>query len=124
MAMVDGSEPRTNLIVAISAASVLALVVIIMALMFYFNQVKFEEMHAKIELAPTRDIDRLRLKEEELLHSYALVDTERRLYQIPIERAIALEAQRPWRVSRPLPPTPTPASTATPLIQPEGRKDL
>ena len=95
--MADTSQPQnTRIILAAIFASVLLFFVCI-GLLWVFNRVKQQEIHAKVELAPAVDLQNMRNYEAEALFGYAMVDAARGVVRIPIDRAIELESRRPWR---------------------------
>jgi hypothetical protein len=61
----------------------------------------------RLQTDPYSDYARLRADEEAMLHSYDWVDRDLGLVRIPVERAMAVLAERGL-------PTPTPAPTPTP----------
>lgn len=110
--MADTSQPQnTRIILAAIFASVL-LFFIGIGLTWVFNRVKQNEIHVKVELAPAVDLQNLRNYEAETLFSYGMVDKVRNVVRIPIDRAIELEARRPWRLDETL--------TTTTLARPKS----
>ena len=97
--MSDTSEPRSNLIVVIGVVSTLLLIVICIAMAYYFQIVYQQTVHENVELAPATKLRSLRATENEMLNKYAYVDKEAGVVRIPIERAIELEVESPWRQS-------------------------
>ena len=65
-------------------------------------------MRDKVELKVVPDLRELRAAEAEKLFHYALVDAETGGVQIPIDRAMELEAINPWRRQLDLPLAVTP----------------
>jgi hypothetical protein len=66
-------------------------------LIYFFHHVREGESRVKVELAPTSDLNQLRAEETQALHQYKIINREQKLVRIPIERAIELESQHPWR---------------------------
>jgi hypothetical protein len=121
-------EPRNTLITLYLVVASFLFFVVVLALYIYFKSVTQDQIHAKIELAPTADLENLRHQETELLgqdieggmkNTYQVVDAAKGLYRIPIERAMELEAEGSWRATLPpaggaQSPAPQPHATATP----------
>ena len=93
MAGYEKRDIEANKIIAYSAIGVIILAAIIVILYNYFIAEKEEivyEQTLKPESSLIRDI---RAKEEEALNSYKLLDPQRGIYQIPIDRAMQLVAE-------------------------------
>jgi hypothetical protein len=71
----------------------------------------------RLQVNPARDIAELRLAEDRILDGYGWVDPAKGIARIPIERAMAILAEKglPPRPAAPAPPAaPPPASGGTP----------
>jgi hypothetical protein len=71
----------------------------------------------RLESDPRKDRLALEAKARQLIESYGWVDRSRGIARIPIERAMALQAQKGW----PDPPTAAPAPEARPQVKPEAK---
>jgi hypothetical protein len=95
-----GYEKRDVNLTRIFVYGVLGLVALTVVILFsldYFTAVREEfvyEAVLKPESVPLRE---LRASEEEELNSYAVLDIEKGLYRIPIERAMELIAEEAYR---------------------------
>lgn len=96
--MVDTSQPRSTQIILVAIFSCVLLFFLSVGLIYMFQRVTQSQIHQKVELAPAVDLQNMRNYEAEQLHSYAYVNRDQRVVRIPIERAIELEARRPWRL--------------------------
>ncbi len=112
--MVDKSEPVSNLILVYGLLLAVLLFGLVIGLAMYFQRVKFDQYHAKVELAPTEQLNNLRDYENQMLNGYALLQqSDSRQVRIPIDRAMALQATDPLPNAPGLPPdAPLPAAGA------------
>ena len=119
--MVDKSEPVSNLILVYGLLLAVLLFGLVIGLAMYFQRVKFDQYHAKVELAPTEQLNNLRDYENQMLNGYALLQqSDSRQVRIPIDRAMALQATDPLPNAPGLPPdAPLPAPDA-PLRSRDG----
>ena len=95
--MADLNEPKNAMIFVYGMIASFALLLMLLLLMYYFDYVKQEEFHVKIELAPTPGREALRTYESQMLNQYAFVDQAKGTVRIPIDRAIELETAQSWR---------------------------
>ena len=94
--MADKSNPHNQTIFLSGFISGLLLIVSSVALTYYFKSVTRDELRVKVELAPARELEELRLREERLLGTYTLADAgEENYVRIPIERAMRLDPRKP-----------------------------
>lgn len=121
--MAHRTEPVNVLTSLVFIVTALALFGFVLATIFYFQYAR-DRMAASAATASSPDALRaLRTREEETLTRYAYVDKEKGIVRIPIERAMELEASRPWHanpaefpITAPAPtPAATPASTPAPV---------
>lgn len=113
--MVDTSEPKITQIILVTIVLSVALFFMTLVLLWGFKRYTQKLVHDKVELAPAVDLRNMRAYEAETLGSYALVSAERKIVRVPIERAMELEARRPWRLDAHFP-----AATPTPKINDGG----
>ena len=84
-------------LVSLTIATIVLLIVILVALNEFFlssKEQRIYEAFLRPESAALRD---LRATEDEALNSYKLLDKDKGIYQIPIERAIELVAREAYR---------------------------
>lgn len=106
-------EPKTAIIIIYGLVSIFALVVVITAMAFYFGTVRDRVIRQQVEMAPATELAQVRAEENEKLYKYAYIDVEQGLVRVPIERAMVLEANDPWRSNIELPEQPVPPTTPT-----------
>ena len=115
-AMADRTEPHNNLIVLAGVIAAILLFLVTVGLVAFYGQV-YQKWLTIGEATPNDDLTALRSREESLLTMYN-IDSSTGKVRIPIERAMQLEAGKPWRPNTPWPaPMPTPASTPTSATQ-------
>ncbi len=114
--MADTSEPRSNLIIIMGIILAIIIFVVLIGLSQFYQYVRNRELYVKVETAQSEPLSRLREMEAGLIGGYVLlegpgVDAVR----IPIERAMTLEAESPWRraMSTPAPLADEPATAGT-----------
>jgi hypothetical protein len=95
--MPDLREPKNTMIFFYGMIASFALLLALLLLMYYFDRVKQEEFHVKVELAPTPEREALRDYEKQSLNQYGFVDRAKGTVRIPIDRAIELETVQSWR---------------------------
>lgn len=114
-----GNEPNTPLtaVVGIVFAIVLfALVVLLQA--FFYRQEQQENVRKVVAVGP-EELSQLRAQQEELLHSYKILDPQKGVVAIPIDRAMGLVVREGGKVPWPSvqPPVSTPAASAPPAAK-------
>ncbi len=78
------------MVIGLSVLSVVLLIIILVFLIDYFLESK-EQMIYAAQLQPeSADLNSLLVAEEEELTSYKVLDTERGVYRIPVDRAMEL----------------------------------
>ncbi len=78
------------MVIGLSILSVVLLIIILVFLIDYFVESK-EQMIYEAQLQPeSADLNSLLVAEEEELTSYKVLDTERGVYRIPVDRAMEL----------------------------------
>jgi hypothetical protein len=71
-------------------AGIVIVVIILVALVEYFILVKEDYYHQMVEKPRSEELMQLREREDEALNSYKLLDEEKGVYRIPIQRAMEL----------------------------------
>lgn len=110
----ERGEPKSWMIVAWGAGTVLALVLVIAGIQFYFDRVKEQQVYQKQMEPVSADLLSLRAKEDAHLHSYAYVDRNKGVVRIPINRAMELLAKEAAAGKLPYPTKPTPVVVPQP----------
>jgi len=78
------------MVIGLSVLSVVLLIVILVFLIDYFVESK-EQMIYEAQLQPeSADLNSILVTEEEVLTSYKVLDIERGVYRIPVDRAMEL----------------------------------
>lgn len=89
----DTNEPQGKFIALFGAGTVILLVTTVLAIQFYFDNYREQQVYISV-LAPESDqLKDLRTKEDTALHSYGYNDREKGEVRIPIERAMDLLAK-------------------------------
>ena len=89
----DTGEPKGRFIALFGAGTVVLLVATVLAIQFYFDNYKEQQVYISV-LAPESDqLKDLRAKEDTALHSYGYNDRQKGEVRIPIERAMDLLAK-------------------------------
>ena len=83
-------DVNISMVIGLSVLSVVLLIIILVFLIDYFVESK-EQMIYEAQLKPeSADLNSLLVAEEEELTSYKVLDTERGVYRIPVDRAMEL----------------------------------
>jgi hypothetical protein len=109
-------DPRNKLLAALSVVAVSMLFVAFFVALLVYDYKFRKQLQAKAAPPPPDMLQSLRNDEADKLARYAL-DPATGEARVPIERAMELEARRPWRPNAPR-PTPTPTPTPTPVPTP------
>ena len=88
----DRSEPNVRFIAAFGASTLVLLVLIVLALQFYFDRVLEQEVYLKVLAPESQALVDLRAREDEELHAYRYLDRDKGTVRLPIERAMELIA--------------------------------
>jgi hypothetical protein len=113
----DLSEPRTRFIALFGVGTLIALVVIILALQAYVDRVKEQAIFERVLQPVSEDLRALHAREAAELNSYAYIDRAKGTVRLPISRAMELLSQeyaqgRLFYPAKPVPvkpPAPAPA---------------
>jgi hypothetical protein len=116
----EEQEPNTPLTAVVGLVFAILLFVVIVLLQAFFYRAEDEENVRKVVAVAPEALSQLRAQQEELLHSYKIIDPQKGVIAIPIDLAMELFVQdggkTPWPVVQPpaVPaPMPTPATAAT-----------
>lgn len=74
-------------------AGVVIIVISLVAVTEYFSFIKEDYYYLAVEKPRSRELMELRERENRELNSYELIDKEKGIYRIPIERAMELIAE-------------------------------
>jgi hypothetical protein len=111
-------DPQNKLMAALGVVVVSALFLAFFVALLVYDYKFRKALQAKAAPQPPDMLQSLRNDEAEKLTQYELNPATGEA-RIPIDRAMDLEARRPWRPNAPRPtptPTPTPASLAKPAL--------
>lgn len=89
----DRSDPRALLIAGLGIASIIGLVLTILAVQAYFDHVREEASYQTVYAPVAQDLRDLHAKEAEELNTYKYLDRNKGTVQIPIGRAMQLLAE-------------------------------
>jgi len=93
----DTHEANLRPVITIAVISIAILVVSIILIEQYFIATK-ERLVEEVVLSPQSvALRELRAREDETLNSYRVVDAQKRIYQIPIDRAMELIAEEAYK---------------------------
>jgi hypothetical protein len=84
------SDINLKFISLLVLSSVLAIVIIIIFLNSYFIQEKERQVFELVLKPESLELRELHAVEYELLNSYKVIDSEKKIYRIPVERAMQL----------------------------------
>jgi hypothetical protein len=106
----EPTEANTRFIALFGAATLLGLVVIILALQAYVDRSEQQQIFQKVLEPVSEDLRNLRAREDAQLHSFQYVDRAKGAVRIPVERAIELleKEYAEGRVEYPMRPVPVP----------------
>jgi len=89
-------DVNVNKIVIYGVMTIILLAVMVVVMINVYNSVK-EDVYYEVVLSPeSAALRELRARETEELGSYQLLDAERRIYRIPIERAMRIMADEAY----------------------------
>lgn len=89
----DATEPKVGRIVVFAVLSVVFLVVCVLGLQFYVDQLKERKTYERVLAPVSTDLQMVRDKENAQLYSYGYIDREKGQVRLPIARAMELIAQ-------------------------------
>jgi hypothetical protein len=104
----EGGEPNAPLTALVGIVSAIVLFVVVVLLQAFFYRAEQEENVRKVVAVAPQELSQLRAQQQELLHSYKVVDQQKGVVAIPIDLAMKLVVQEAGRSSR----TPLPAASA------------
>ena len=89
----EKKDVNAKMIIGVGLSSVLILIIIFVVLRDYFTVMETEAVY-QAQLKPESvTLNELRAEDEKILTTYKLIDAEKGVYRIPIERAMHLLAE-------------------------------
>jgi hypothetical protein len=105
----EQGDPNTSVTAVVGVVSAVLLFVLIVLLQAFFFAQEREETERKVVAVAPEALAQLRAQQQELLHSYRVIDEKRGVVAIPIEVAMALvvtEASRGGNTGSQIPARP------------------
>jgi len=96
----ESGEPNTSLTALVGIVFAILLFVVVVLLQAYFYRAEQQETVRKVVAVAPEQLSQLRAQQQELLHSYKLVDQGKGVVAIPIDLAMKLVVSEggrsPW----------------------------
>ncbi len=92
------ANPRKIIIATVSLLAVVVVMIIFLAELFTMTVEK--QVTEAVLKPPSAQLRDIRVKEQEILNNYKVIDAAKGVYQIPIERAMQLVAEEAYRSSQ------------------------
>jgi len=107
----EGGEPNTPLTALVGIVFAILLFVVVVLLQAFFYRAEQQENERKVVAVAPEQLSQLRAQQQELLHSYKLIDPGKGVVAIPIDVAMGLVVSEggksPWpQVQPPIMPAP------------------
>jgi hypothetical protein len=114
----EGGEPNAPLTALVGIVFAIVLFVVVVLLQAFFYRAEQEENVRKVVAVAPQELSQLRAQQQELLHSYKVVDQQKGVVAIPIDLAMKLmvreDGKSPWPAVKPAavlaPPAKRPAA--------------
>jgi hypothetical protein len=110
-----GNEPNTPLTAVVGIVFAIVLFALVVLLQVFFYRQEQQENVRKVVAVGPEELSQLRAQQEELLHSYKILDPQKGVVAIPIDRAVGLVVREggkvPWLSVQP-PASAPPAAKA------------
>jgi len=104
----EGGEPNAPLTALVGIVFAIVLFVVVVLLQAFFYRAEQEENVRKVVAVAPQELLQLRAQQQELLHSYKVVDQQKGVVAIPIDLAMKLVVQEAGRRA----PAPLPSASA------------
>jgi sensor histidine kinase regulating citrate/malate metabolism len=104
----EGGEPDAPLTALVGIVFAIVLFVVVVLLQAFFYRAEQEENVRKVVAVAPQELSQLRAQQQELLHSYKVVDQQKGVVAIPIDLAMKLVVQEAGRSA----PAPLPSASA------------
>ena len=86
----DRQDPQAFMIALFAIASVVALILVMLAVQIFYQHGREQQIYEKVLLPVSQDLLDLRAREDSNLHSYGYINKEKTQIRVPIERAMDL----------------------------------
>ena len=86
----DRQDPQALVIALFAIASVVALVLVMLAVQIFYQHGRDQQIYEKVLLPVSQDLLDLRAREDSSLQSYGYSNKEKTQIRVPIDRAMAL----------------------------------
>jgi type II secretory pathway pseudopilin PulG len=114
----EGGEPNTPLTALVGIVFAILLFVVVVLLQAFFYRAEQQENVRKVVAVAPQELSQLRAQQEEVLHSYKVIDPQKGVVAIPIDVAMKLVVDEggksPWPAARSTGLKPLAASAAAP----------
>jgi hypothetical protein len=114
----EGGEPNTPLTALVGIVFAILLFVVVVLLQAFFYRAEQQENQRKVVAVAPAELSQLRAQQQELLHSYKLVDPGKGVVAIPIDLAMKIVVSEggssPWPAVQPPSPAPPAAKGTAP----------
>ncbi len=97
----DRSDINTKKLLIWAIICVVFVIASVIFVVQYFDVVRENEVYNKVLKPESVPLRELRAHEEQVLNSYKLLDPDKGVYQIPIDRAMKLMADEAYRAGQP-----------------------
>ena len=108
--MKEGGEPNAPLTALVGIVFAVLLFVVVVLLQVFFYRAEQQENVRKVVAVAPQELSQLRAQQEELLHSYKVIDPQKGVVAIPIDLAMKLVVveggKSPWPVAHSAAPKP------------------
>jgi hypothetical protein len=86
----EGGEPNTPLTALVGIVFAILLFVVVVLLQAFFYRAEQQENVRKVVVVAPQELSQLRAQQEELLHSYKVIDPQKGVVAIPIDLAMKI----------------------------------
>ena len=94
----EKSDVRPGGLFISALVTIVVVVIIIVALNEIFISTKEQQIYTSVLSVESTELRELRAREMEVLTGYKVLDEKKGIYQIPIDRAIQLEADKAFQI--------------------------
>ncbi len=96
----EKKDVNVSKIVGFTVAIIILLTAILIFMMEYFIYSREKMVYENVLKPESVELRELRAKEDRILHSYEVVDEEKGVYRIPIDRAMKIVADEAYRARK------------------------
>lgn len=93
----EKADINVNKVILFFVLGVIVTVIILIFLLDYFKAVREDTIYGAVLRPESATLRELRARENEELTTYKIIDADKGIYRIPIERAKKLFAEEAWR---------------------------